>query len=49
LTDVFQEENGIYRFDRATKLDTTRIKKIQTRPAAYENSSHDGQGSELGC
>jgi beta-galactosidase/beta-glucuronidase len=49
LTDVFQEENGVYRFDRATKLDVTRIKKIQTRPAAYENSSLDGQGSELAC
>jgi hypothetical protein len=48
LTDVFQEENGIYRFDRATKLDTGRIKKIQTR-AAYEDSSHDGQGSEPAC
>ncbi len=25
LTDVFQEENGIYRFDRSTKLDVPRI------------------------
>jgi beta-galactosidase/beta-glucuronidase len=36
LTDVFQEENGIYRFDRGTKLDVARIKAVQTRPAAYE-------------
>jgi beta-galactosidase/beta-glucuronidase len=36
LTDVFQEENGIYRFDRTTKLDVPRIKAIQTRKAAYE-------------
>ena len=36
LTDVFQEENGIYRFDRSTKLDVPRIKSIQTRAAAYE-------------
>jgi beta-galactosidase/beta-glucuronidase len=36
LTDVFQEENGIYRFDRTTKLDVPRIQAIQTRQAAYE-------------
>jgi hypothetical protein len=41
LTDVFQEQNGIYRFDRTTKLDIARIKKIQTRQAAYENRSPD--------
>ncbi len=37
LTDVFQEENGIYRFDRSSKLDVPRIQKIQVRQAAYEN------------
>ena len=36
LTDVFQEENGIYRFDRSSKLDVPRIQKIQAREAAYE-------------
>ncbi|GAA1704778.1 glycoside hydrolase family 2 [Kribbella yunnanensis] len=36
LTDVFQEENGIYNFDRSTKLDVPRIQATQTRPAAYE-------------
>ncbi|MFJ5534077.1 glycoside hydrolase family 2 protein [Streptomyces sp. NPDC093261] len=36
LTDVFQEQNGIYRFDRTEKLDVARIRKIQTRTAAYE-------------
>ncbi|GAA1607808.1 glycoside hydrolase family 2 [Kribbella hippodromi] len=36
LTDVFQEENGIYNFDRSTKLDVPRIKAIQERQAAYE-------------
>ncbi|MFC0624554.1 glycoside hydrolase family 2 protein [Kribbella deserti] len=36
LTDVFQEENGIYRFDRSEKLDVARIHKAQTRRAAYE-------------
>ncbi|HYI58739.1 MAG TPA: glycoside hydrolase family 2 TIM barrel-domain containing protein [Microlunatus sp.] len=37
LTDVFQEENGIYRFDRTDKLDVERIRKAQQRPAAYES------------
>ena len=38
LTDVFQEENGIYRFDRSEKLDVARIRQAQLRPAAYEAS-----------
>ncbi len=36
LTDVFQEENGIYRLDRSSKFDVPRIQAIQTRQAAYE-------------
>ncbi len=36
LTDVFQEQNGIYRFDRTDKLDVDRIRSAQLRPAAYE-------------
>ncbi|RZS82724.1 glycosyl hydrolase family 2 [Motilibacter rhizosphaerae] len=36
LTDTFQEENGIYRFDRSPKLDLERVRKAQTRRAAYE-------------
>ncbi|MEU4289996.1 sugar-binding domain-containing protein [Kribbella sp. NPDC026596] len=36
LTDVFQEENGIYRFDRSNKLDVPRVQAVQTRQAAYE-------------
>jgi hypothetical protein len=36
LTDVFQEENGIYRFDRSEKLDVERVRAAQIRPAAYE-------------
>jgi hypothetical protein len=36
LTDVFQEENGIYNFDRSNKLDVPRIKAVQDRQAAYE-------------
>jgi len=37
LTDVFQEENGIYRFDRTEKLDMARIRAAQRRSAAYES------------
>jgi beta-galactosidase/beta-glucuronidase len=36
LTDVFQEQNGIYRFDRSTKFDMDLIRKIQQRAAAIE-------------
>ncbi|MGP3931160.1 glycoside hydrolase family 2 protein [Nonomuraea sp. KM88] len=36
LTDVFQEENGIYRFDRTNKLDVERVREVQTRTAASE-------------
>ncbi|MFH5824218.1 glycoside hydrolase family 2 protein [Georgenia sp. AZ-5] len=36
LTDVFQEQNGIYRFDRSEKLDVTRVREAQLRPAAAE-------------
>ena len=36
LTDVFQEQNGIYRFDRSTKLDVARVRAAQDRIAAFE-------------
>ncbi len=36
LTDVFQEQNGIYHFDRREKFDTRRIHAAQQRPAAIE-------------
>ncbi|OYN87516.1 glycoside hydrolase family 2 protein [Parenemella sanctibonifatiensis] len=36
LTDVFQEENGIYRFDRSRKLDVARVRQAQSDVAAYE-------------
>ena len=36
LTDVYQEQNGIYRFDRSTKFDMARIRAAQTRHAAIE-------------
>ncbi|MEZ0491069.1 glycoside hydrolase family 2 protein [Kineococcus sp. TBRC 1896] len=36
LTDVFQEQNGIYSFDRSTKLDVDRVRAAQQRRAAIE-------------
>lgn len=36
LTDVFQEQNGIYRFDRSEKLDVRRVRVVQEQVAAVE-------------
>jgi beta-galactosidase/beta-glucuronidase len=36
LTDVYQEQNGIFRFNRSTKFDLARLKAAQQKPAAYE-------------
>lgn len=36
LTDVFQEQNGIFTFDREPKFDLSRIRAIQAHPAAFE-------------
>jgi hypothetical protein len=36
LTDVYQEQNGIYTFDRQAKFDMPRIRAAQQRPAAIE-------------
>ncbi|MGE5223309.1 MAG: glycoside hydrolase family 2 protein [Omnitrophica WOR_2 bacterium] len=36
LTDVYQEQNGIYTFDRIPKFDLKRLRAIQTRQAAIE-------------
>ncbi len=41
LTDVFQEQNGIYTFDRQPKFDLARIRRAQSRPAAYERPTTD--------
>ena len=38
LTDVFQEQNGIYTFDRASKFDVKRLRAIQSTPAAIETT-----------
>ena len=37
LTDVYQEQNGIYTFDRRTKFDMQRIRAVQQRRAAIED------------
>lgn len=39
LTNVYQEQNGIYTFDREEKFDMARIRAIQQRPAAIEKLS----------
>jgi hypothetical protein len=36
LTDVEQEQNGIYFYDRAPKYEVARLRAINQRPAAYE-------------
>jgi len=36
LTDVEQEQNGIYFYDRRPKVDPALVKAINARPAAYE-------------
>jgi beta-galactosidase/beta-glucuronidase len=36
LTDVFQEQNGVYFFDRSAKFDMARIRASQQREAAIE-------------
>jgi beta-galactosidase/beta-glucuronidase len=38
LTDVYQEQNGIYRFDRSPKFDLARLCAIQRRTAAIERA-----------
>lgn len=38
LTDVEQERNGIYTFDRKPKFDISRIRKVNSRAAAYETN-----------
>jgi beta-galactosidase/beta-glucuronidase len=39
LTDVYQEQNGIYHFDRTPKFDLQRLRRIQTQSAAIERTS----------
>ncbi|MDA3963749.1 MAG: beta-galactosidase [Planctomycetota bacterium] len=39
LTDVFQEENGIFYFDRSSKFDLERLRAVQQQPAAIEQQA----------
>lgn len=39
LTDTFQEQNGLYNFDRSPKLDIDRIRAVQMERAAYEEDT----------
>ena len=39
LTDTFQERNGLYRADRSPKFDTSRLRDIQRRRAAFERGN----------
>ena len=36
LTDIEQEQNGVYFYDRSPKFDTAKLKAVLTQPAAYE-------------
>jgi hypothetical protein len=36
LTDIEQEQNGLYTYDRQPKFDVQRLRAIQSRAAAYE-------------
>ena len=36
LTDVYQEQNGVFTFDRRAKFDAARLHTAQTRRAAIE-------------
>ena len=42
LTDVYQEQNGIYGFDRGAKFDIARLRAAQQRPAAIEQDGRSG-------
>jgi len=44
LTDILQEQNGIYGFDRALKFDMARIRAAQERPAAIESGDCQAGG-----
>jgi hypothetical protein len=38
LTDIEQEQNGLYTYDRKPKFDVKRLHKVQSREAAYEKN-----------
>jgi hypothetical protein len=38
LTDIYQEQNGIYTFDRRAKFDLARLRAVQSASAAIEGA-----------
>ncbi len=47
FTDVFQEENGLFFFDRTSKFDLERLRAIQQRTAAIERLATEHAGEAL--
>ena len=45
LTDVYQEQNGIFYFDRRRKFDLRRVRAAQQRPAAIERPARKSSGT----
>jgi hypothetical protein len=39
LTDIYQEQNGIYKYDRSVKFDMQRIREAQQKRAAIERDT----------
>jgi hypothetical protein len=48
LTDVCQERNGLFNFDRSPKLDLGRLKAAQSRLAAIEGGERTAAHAETG-
>ena len=44
LTDTFQEENGIYDFNRRPKVDIDQVRAVQSAVAAYERRTAPADG-----
>ncbi|MFG2162001.1 glycoside hydrolase family 2 protein [Streptomyces olivaceus] len=49
LTDVFQEQNGIFGFDRSHKFDIAPIRRAQLRPAAIETEARRQDARQPGA
>jgi beta-galactosidase/beta-glucuronidase len=43
LTDIYQEQNGIYKYDRSAKFDMRRIRQAQQKRAAIERETSPGK------
>ncbi len=47
LTDVYQEENGLFFFDRREKFDLARLRATQGRPATIETAGRSDAPAEI--